>query len=110
MSRVIPVVLLAIAVVVFPRSVHQIFLETGIERQLGTVQKIFYFHVPSAYAMYIGFGVSAPRDVRRYVELGADAVIVGSALVRLVGGTPRARIEDRVASFTRRLKRETRRP
>jgi heme exporter protein C len=26
---------------------------------MGIVQKIFYFHVPSAYAMYIGFGISA---------------------------------------------------
>ena len=30
-----------------------------VELQMGIVQKIFYFHVPSAYAMYIGFITSA---------------------------------------------------
>ena len=28
---------------------------------MGIVQKIFYFHVPSAYAMYIGAGGLLPR-------------------------------------------------
>lgn len=32
-----------------------IFAHAPVERQMGIVQKIFYFHVPSAYAMYVGF-------------------------------------------------------
>ncbi|HOD24453.1 MAG TPA: hypothetical protein PKK83_19285, partial [Polyangiaceae bacterium] len=35
-------------------TVHLIFLRTPVEAQMGIVQKIFYFHVPSAYAMYLG--------------------------------------------------------
>ena len=37
---------------------YLIFVIAPVEKQMGIVQKIFYFHVPSAYAMYIGFGVS----------------------------------------------------
>jgi heme exporter protein C len=38
---------------------YAIFVVAPVERQMGIVQKIFYFHVPSAYAMYVGFTVSA---------------------------------------------------
>ncbi|HEX7480045.1 MAG TPA: cytochrome c biogenesis protein CcsA [Polyangiales bacterium] len=38
---------------------YAIFHVAPVERQMGIVQKIFYFHVPSAYAMYVGFAVSA---------------------------------------------------
>ncbi|MBW1905815.1 MAG: cytochrome C assembly protein, partial [Deltaproteobacteria bacterium] len=43
----------------FAASLYAIFIVAPVEQQMGIVQKIFYFHVPSAYAMYIGFGVSA---------------------------------------------------
>lgn len=56
----------------------------------------------------VGFGVSTPDDVSRYVSAGADAVIVGSALLDLVGRTSRGDLESKVASFARRLKRPTR--
>jgi len=39
--------------------VYMVFVVTPMERQMGIVQKIFYFHVPSAYAMYLGFAVCA---------------------------------------------------
>lgn len=55
----------------------------------------------------VGFGVSAPRDVRMYVDAGADAVIVGSALLKAIGGAARGREEEAAASFAARLKRET---
>jgi tryptophan synthase alpha chain len=32
-----------------------------------------------------GFGISAPEHIRKYAEAGADGVIVGSAIVRIVG-------------------------
>ena len=32
----------------------------------------------------IGFGVSTPEDVRKYIMAGADAVIVGSAYLKMV--------------------------
>jgi heme exporter protein C len=40
-------------------SLYAIFVVAPVEQQMGIVQKIFYFHVPSAYAMYLGFTVSA---------------------------------------------------
>jgi len=51
--------LLAITVVLFAVSLYNIFFVASTEAQMGIVQKIFYFHVPSAYAMYVGFLVSA---------------------------------------------------
>lgn len=40
-------------------TLYFVFVVAPIERQMGVVQKIFYFHVPSAYGMYLGFGVCA---------------------------------------------------
>jgi heme exporter protein C len=40
-------------------ELYLIFVHAPVERQMGIVQKIFYFHVPSAYAMYCGYAVSA---------------------------------------------------
>ncbi len=37
-------------------TIHWTFVKAPIEARMGVVQKIFYFHVPSAYAMYIGAG------------------------------------------------------
>lgn len=55
----------------------------------------------------IGFGISTPDDVKRYVRAGADAVIVGSAFLELIKKTPSHRLEKKIASFTRSLKKET---
>ena len=40
--------------------------------------------VSSKIPVGIGFGVSTPADITHYVKNGADAVIVGSALIRLI--------------------------
>jgi tryptophan synthase alpha chain len=55
----------------------------------------------------VGFGVSSASDVKRFVSLGADAVIVGSAFLRLVENTRSDKIEARLAAFTRKLKKAT---
>lgn len=55
----------------------------------------------------VGFGVSTPQDVRKYVKAGADAVIVGSAFLKLIQKTPQNKIESVIAAFTRKLKKET---
>lgn len=39
----------------FAVDLHAIFVRAPTEAQMGIVQKIFYFHVPSAYSMYVGF-------------------------------------------------------
>ncbi|MEM7448640.1 MAG: cytochrome c biogenesis protein CcsA [Myxococcota bacterium] len=40
-------------------AIYSIFFLAPVEEQMGVVQKIFYFHVPSAYAMYLGFAICA---------------------------------------------------
>ena len=56
----------------------------------------------------VGFGVSTPADVKKYVSVGADAVIVGSAFLKLIEKTPQNKIEQRISTFTKSLKTQTR--
>ena len=55
----------------------------------------------------IGFGVSTPEDVKKYIKAGADAVIVGSAYLKLIEKTPQNQLEKKIASFTKSLKKQT---
>jgi tryptophan synthase alpha chain len=55
----------------------------------------------------IGFGVSTPEDVKKYINAGADAVIVGSAYLKLIEKTPQDRLESKITSFTKSLKKHT---
>jgi len=56
----------------------------------------------------VGFGVSTEKDVQKYVSYGANAVIVGSANIKIMENTPADRINRRIEVFTKRLKKETR--
>ena len=56
----------------------------------------------------IGFGVSTPDDVKTYVQSGADAVIVGSAYLKLIEKTSQNQLESKIISFTKSLKKQTR--
>jgi heme exporter protein C len=38
-------------------ALYAIFVRAPVELQMGVVQKIFYFHVPSAYSMYVGWSL-----------------------------------------------------
>ena len=55
----------------------------------------------------VGFGVSTPEDVKKYISAGADAVIVGSAFLKLIEKTPQNKIEQKISSFVKSLKKET---
>lgn len=55
----------------------------------------------------VGFGVSTPEDVKKYVNAGADGVIVGSAYLKLIEKTPENKLEPKIESFTRSLKKQT---
>ena len=55
----------------------------------------------------VGFGVSTPEDVKKYIKTGADAVIVGSAYLKLIEKTPQNQLESKIASFTKSLKKQT---
>ena len=55
----------------------------------------------------IGFGVSTEKDVQKYVSSGADAVVVGSANIKIMENTPANKVQSRIAIFTKKLKNET---
>lgn len=55
----------------------------------------------------VGFGVSTPEDVKKYIKAGADAVIVGSAYLKLIEKTPQNKLESKISAFTKSLKKQT---
>jgi heme exporter protein C len=93
-----PMLLLALGVLVavlFPVHLYLIFVYAPVEQQMGIVQKIFYFHVPSAYAMYVGFTLAMIGSVgylwkrqERFDALGVAGAEVGLlfCLIVLVTG------------------------
>jgi heme exporter protein C len=46
--------LLLLATVLYLATIYFVFFRAPIEMRMGIVQKIFYFHVPAAYSMYVG--------------------------------------------------------
>jgi heme exporter protein C len=88
-------VLLALSTALVLATIEVVFLRAPVESRMGIVQKIFYFHVPSAYAMYIGatacFAGSVgyllkPTDARDAVaRAGAEVAIVFGAIVLVTG-------------------------
>ena len=58
--------------------------------------------------MGIGFGISTEKDVQKYVSSGADAVIIGSANIKIMENTPANKLETKITSFTKKLKNKTR--
>jgi len=55
----------------------------------------------------IGFGVNTPQEAKKFLTLGVDAVIIGSAFLRLIEKTPFSKIESKIATFTKSLKNTT---
>ncbi len=82
----------ALSVVV---SLQVIFLKAPVEASMGIVQKIFYFHVPAAYAMYIGASVClagsawylARADARAdaLARAGAEVAVTMGMMVLISG-------------------------
>jgi heme exporter protein C len=76
-------------------AIYWIFYKAPIEATMGIVQKIFYFHVPSAYSMYIGAGACfigsvayllKPTDGRdAFARAGAELAVVFGAIVLTTG-------------------------
>ena len=87
--------LIALCALMLVSTLYAIFVVAPVEMQMGIVQKIFYFHVPSAYAMYVGFGVSAlgsalflfKRDERfdALAVAGAEVGLMFTAIVLVTG-------------------------
>lgn len=70
---------------------------------LKNTKKIIGINIPIG----IGFGVSTPNDVRHYVKNGADAVIVGSALIKSIERVPSQKIQKFIMTLTKKLKAAT---
>ncbi len=95
MSRALWTVLLAAAAALFPPAAARVFLDTPIEREMGTVQKIFYFHVPMAWCMMLAAVVSgiaaavwlfrASRAAEALARASGEVVLVTGACVLLTG-------------------------
>ena len=88
MKRHLPTALFLLAAPMFIYSVQRIFLNTPIESKMGTVQKIFYFHVPLAWIMMtlgVACGIAAGIQLRRHSKL-AEATSIACAELVLVTG------------------------
>jgi heme exporter protein C len=46
-----------------PASLYMVFVVAPIEEKMGVIQKIFYFHVPSAFMAFLGVGLCAVMSV-----------------------------------------------
>jgi heme exporter protein C len=87
--------LAAVATITLVGDIFFIFLRAPTEARMGIVQKIFYFHVPSAYSMYIGAAACFCGSVAYLVRpsdhadalgrAGAEAAVVFGAIVLTTG-------------------------
>ena len=77
---------LVVTTALFALTLYLVFAVAPVEKQMGVVQKIFYFHVPSAYAMYLGFITSAVGSAMYLVKRSPkwDAIGVAGAEVGML--------------------------
>lgn len=66
-----------------------IFLRAPIEARMGIVQKIFYFHAPSAYAMYLGATACLVGSIGYLARSNdtSDALALAGAEIAVVFGS-----------------------
>lgn len=79
---------------------------TGVRSQMASEVKdlVTNLHNSTNKPVGVGFGISSPEQAKQVKEWGADAVIVGSAIVqRLADGTPESGLKA-IADFCRSLK------
>jgi len=82
-------------------------VKTGIKKYTLDAIKQVKKQTKGKIPIGVGFGVSTPEDVKKYIKAGADAVIVGSAYLKLIEKTPQTQLESKIASFTKSLKKQT---
>ena len=82
-------------------------VKTGIKKYTLDAIKQVKKQTKGKIPIGVGFGVSTPDDVKKYIKAGADAVIVGSAYLKLIEKTPQNKLESEIASFTKSLKKQT---
>ncbi len=87
--------LLLLTAVSFVVTIEHVFLNTPVDAQLGIVYKIFYFHVPAAYCMYVGAAACFVGSIGYLVRgkpsfdalgrAGAELAVVFGAIVMVTG-------------------------
>jgi heme exporter protein C len=87
--------LVALTALTFVTEIFLVFENTPIEARMGIVQKIFYFHVPSAYAFYLSAAVCFLASIAYLVRAtdardalaraGAEAAVAFGAIVLTTG-------------------------
>ena len=82
-------------------------VKTGIKKYTIDAIKKVKKQTKGKIPIGVGFGISTPDDVKKYINAGADAVIVGSAYLKLIEKTPQRNLESKIASFTKSLKKQT---
>jgi tryptophan synthase alpha chain len=82
-----------------------VFGTTGVQTK---IHKYTIDAIKNAKKIVSGFGVSTPADVKKYVSVGVDAVIVGSANLKIIENTPSSKLQKRITEYTKKLKRSTR--
>jgi len=82
-------------------------VKTGIKKYTIDAIKQVKKQTKGKIPIGVGFGISTPDDVKKYIKAGADAVIVGSAYLKLIEKTPQNQLETKIASFTKSLKKQT---
>jgi len=84
---------------------------TGARKELyhKTEQLIRRIKPATALPLAVGFGISTPEQVRKITRAGADAAIVGSAIVKLIGRYQKDTEEllKSLAAFVPQLKQAT---
>jgi len=68
-------------------------LPSGLAKFLARVQR--YTALPLA----VGFGISRPHQVQTLARLGAQAAVIGSAIIDLIDRTPAEKREERVREY-----------
>ncbi|MDD9933100.1 MAG: cytochrome c biogenesis protein CcsA [Myxococcales bacterium] len=73
-------------VLLSPLALYSAFVYAPSEARMGIVYRIFYFHMPCAQAMYVGFGVCAAASVLYLMKRDPrfDAIAVAGAELGMV--------------------------
>ncbi|HEY6879387.1 MAG TPA: cytochrome c biogenesis protein CcsA [Polyangiales bacterium] len=77
------IALAAAAALLLSLTLYWGFIVAPVEAQMGIVYKIFFFHAPSAYAMYLGFGLCVIGSAMYLIKRSDawEALAVGGAEV-----------------------------
>lgn len=88
-------IVLAATAIALIGTVHFVAYVVPVEATMGIVQKIFYFHVPSAYAMYVGatacfvgsagFLATGKRGYDAFARAGGEVAVLMGLMVLISG-------------------------